>query len=71
MGSWADEVASPVAEVTNSMAKAQVDGAPEDNHGSGLTEPLGEVEVEVKLSSLQEDKNNPLYSIKSFEQLGL
>lgn len=71
MGSWADEVASPVAEVTNKFAETQVDGAGEQQLGSQLTEPLGNFEVEVKLSDMQQDPNNPLFSIKSFEELGL
>lgn len=47
----------------------QVDGASEGQHGSELQEP--EYDVSVKLSDLQADPNNPLYSIKTFEELGL
>jgi hypothetical protein len=36
---------------------------------SDLHEP--DYNVEVKLSDLQADPNNPLFSIKSFEDLGL
>ena len=36
---------------------------------SRLREP--QYDVEVKLHDLQEDPNSPLYSVKSFEQLGL
>jgi ATP-dependent RNA helicase DDX19/DBP5 len=48
---------------------AQVDGAGEIKNGSGLEEP--EFDVEVKLNDLQADPNNPLFSVKSFEELGL
>lgn len=82
-GSWADEVASPVAAVAktppaldtetkaeeSSSSMAQTDGAAEDLGGSHLQEP--EYDVEVKLSDIQADPNNPLYSIKSFNELGL
>ena len=44
---------------------SQLDGATEFNAGSAMTEP--EYDVEVKLI----DQNSPLYSIKSFEELGL
>jgi ATP-dependent RNA helicase DDX19/DBP5 len=71
--SWADEVASPVASKPSaaegsSLGKAQVDGAAPQQGGSSLQEP--EYEVEVKLSDIQADPNNPLYSVTSFEQLG-
>ena len=82
-GSWADEVASPVVHTPESRADmdretkakesnlsmAQTDGAAEDLGGSHLQEP--EYDVEVKLSDIQADPNNPLYSIKSFNELGL
>lgn len=45
------------------------DGAGEGSKGSALQEP--EFSVEVKLSDLQADPNNPLYSVKSFNDLGL
>ena len=83
--SWADEVASPTtaappaaalapepAPVANDAAatvdKAQNDGASELFGGSDLREP--DYNVEVKLSDIQADPNNPLYSVKSFEELG-
>jgi ATP-dependent RNA helicase DDX19/DBP5 len=47
----------------------QNDGATEPQNGSKLQEP--EWDVEVKLADLQGDPNNPLYSIKKFEDLGL
>ncbi|KAI9803057.1 MAG: RNA helicase required for poly(A+) mRNA export [Piccolia ochrophora] len=75
LGSWADEVASPVVATPGAQAeqlpvveKAQADGAGQDQMGSDLLEP--EYDVEVKLSDIQADPNNPLYSVKSFEQLG-
>lgn len=83
IGSWADDVASPVVANTDSplglktetTAKGssssipQTDGAGEELGGSNLQEP--EYDVEVKLSDIQADPNNPLYSIKSFNELGL
>ena len=81
--SWADETAAatdtgsqsaPVkADAERDMSKlanAQTDGATEAlNGGSGIFEPT--YEVEVKLSDLQQDPNNPLNSVTSFEDLGL
>lgn len=69
IGSWADEVASPVNEGENSLAKAQMDGNSEPLGGSMLHD--GQFDVEVKLSDIQGDVNSPLYSAKSFEELGL
>lgn len=45
------------------------DGAGVAAQGSSLQEP--EFDVEVKLSDLQADPNNPLFSVKRFEDLGL
>lgn len=74
--SWADEMATPVQsdarEQKNDLPKAQVDGSSEAQNGSaGTFEPT--YDVEVKLSDVQADPNNPLYSTTSFEdeQLGL
>lgn len=68
--SWADEVASPtIANANENPLEAQIDGASEANHGSGLHD--GSYEVEVKLSDLQGDTSSPLYSISSFEELGI
>lgn len=54
----------------SSLAKAQYDGATDVQHGSSLdAEPS--YNVNVKLSDVQADPNNPLFSIKSFDQLGL
>jgi hypothetical protein len=47
----------------------QMDGATEPFNGSQLHEP--DYLVELKLADMQADPNNPLYSIKSFEELGL
>ena len=71
----ATEVAKPKesdpAKVKESdLAKAQVDGATEFQNGSSsIYEPT--YDVDVKLSDVQADPNNPLYSIKSFDELGL
>ena len=78
--SWADDANSPVdANDTaaedpkakeSDLAKAQVDGATEFQNGSpSIYEPT--YDVDVKLSDVQADPNNPLYSIKSFDELGL
>lgn len=52
-----------------SLAKAQVDGAGEQLSGSALAD--SNYKVEVKLADLQADPNNPLFSVKSFEDLQL
>ncbi|KAI9884545.1 MAG: RNA helicase required for poly(A+) mRNA export [Watsoniomyces obsoletus] len=50
-------------------SKTQLDGPSDDLPKTGLTEP--DYTVEVKLSDIQADPNNPLYSVcKSFEELG-
>jgi ATP-dependent RNA helicase DDX19/DBP5 len=74
--------AAPSAQPTIDIAKSQTDGATDDSlamaqtdgasswlNGSGLNEP--EFDVNVKLADLQDDPNNPLYSISSFEELNL
>lgn len=69
---WAEDSAQAAAtkEATDSLAKAQLDGAPSSIGGSGgLEEP--EYNVNVKLANLQADPNNPLYSVKSFDDLHL
>lgn len=49
---------------------AQGDGSTTWLNGSpGLDEP--EFDVNVKLADLQDDPNNPLYSVKSFDELNL
>lgn len=69
--SWADEVASPTGPPTPgaTLADAQVDGQVEPLGGSGLHDAT--YEVEVSLADLQGDPNNPLYSISSFDDLGM
>lgn len=49
-----------------SVAAAQVDGAAP---GSNLQE--NSYDVEVQLSDLQKDKENPLGSVATFQELGL
>ncbi|KAK3659332.1 RNA helicase required for poly(A+) mRNA export [Elasticomyces elasticus] len=84
---WADEVTTPIEEKKSepeatpskpqatkaedsSLGMAQTDGATTMTAGSeGVEEP--EFDVNVKLADLQDDPNNPLYSITSFEQLQL
>lgn len=51
------------------LADAQVDGAAGNFGGSTLHEP--QYDVEVKLSDIQGDSTSPLYSISSFEELGM
>ncbi|EED19756.1 ATP dependent RNA helicase (Dbp5), putative [Talaromyces stipitatus ATCC 10500] len=69
--SLADRITKPDAESTETQTSggADTDGASEVQGGSNLQEP--EYDVEVKLSDLQADPNNPLFSVKSFEDLGL
>lgn len=68
--SWADQVNSPMSEKPEDVANTvQMDGAPAPFGGSGLHEP--DYTVEVKLSDMQADPNNPLFSVKSFDDLGL
>lgn len=46
-----------------------MDGSVEPLGGSGLHD--GEFDVEVKLSDMQSDVHNPLYSVNTFEELGM
>ena len=82
LGSWADEVGSPLdanppaadltkgKEAEDDLSKAQTDGATEALNGTqGIYEPS--YSVDVKLNDIQADPNNPLYSVKSFEELNL
>lgn len=59
----------PADDKSSPAVGGQTDGAPEALGGSLLHEP--EYDVDVKLSDLQADPNNPLYSVKAFEDLGL
>ncbi|KAF7845687.1 hypothetical protein BT93_L1210 [Corymbia citriodora subsp. variegata] len=67
--SWADEVDSPSAESAPRVDNSQLDGAGGPLNGSELREP--DYAVEIKLSDMQADPNNPLFSVKSFEELNL
>jgi ATP-dependent RNA helicase DDX19/DBP5 len=71
--SWADEVSSPVTTTSTTPADTSkmqsTNGSEASMTGStSLNEP--EFDVEVKLSDIQADPNNPLYSIKNFDELG-
>lgn len=79
---WADEVTTPTAESDQQVAgekkseeqkteeNSQKDGATSWLNGSGgLDEP--EFDVKVTLADLQDDPNNPLYSVKTFDDLNL
>jgi ATP-dependent RNA helicase DDX19/DBP5 len=68
--SWADEVSSPVREAAPPEEIKQTDGASEPLGGNDIVEN-SKFDVHVKLSDLQANPNDPLYSIKSFEDLGL
>ncbi|KAF9887712.1 RNA helicase required for poly(A+) mRNA export [Aspergillus nanangensis] len=65
--SKADE--SKPSESSDNLDNSQTDGASAQVGGSELHEP--EYNVEVKLSDLQADPNNPLFSVKNFADLGL
>lgn len=77
--SWADEVNSPAtedppqlepeAQPAEESSISQTDGASGPFGGSQLQEP--DYDVQVKLTDLQADPNNPLFSAKSFEELNL
>ena len=82
--SWADEAEDDAVETTpvtpavkanaendmSSLTGPQTDGSSEVLGGEiGVIEPS--YEVEIKLADIQANPNDPLYSIKSFEQLGL
>lgn len=58
------------ADGESSLSMAQKDGSTAFLNGSqGLDEP--EFDVNVKLADLQDDPNNPLYSVTSFAELNL
>ncbi|KAJ5644076.1 uncharacterized protein N7484_006583 [Penicillium longicatenatum] len=67
-GSLADRISKPDAPPAGTSDAPQ-DGAGGDASGSALQEP--DYSVEVKLSDLQADPNNPLFSVKTFNDLGL
>lgn len=66
-----DEAKNAESDAPSTESTGQNDGASEGLGGStgGVIEP--EYEVNVKLADAQADVNNPLYSVKSFEELGL
>ncbi len=66
---WADELASPVADKNGKELGGQLDGASEVAGGSQLHDT--QYDVEVKLSDIQGDVNSPLYSVTSFDELGM
>ncbi|PYI05357.1 DEAD-domain-containing protein [Aspergillus sclerotiicarbonarius CBS 121057] len=77
-GSLADRISKPEESIPTEAPEQtaeqvvendQTDGAPAALGGSDLQEP--DYTVEVKLSDLQADPNNPLFSVKNFEDLGL
>ena len=67
MASLDERITAPEGDNPESWAddNGQMDGSTAFAGGSNMTEP--EYEVEVKLI----DANSPLYSVKSFEELGL
>ena len=80
--SWADETAEAATnsepsavnakaeKETSALSNAQTDGGSVFQGGSsGIFDP--NYEVNVKLSDLQANPDDPLFSIKSFEELGL
>ncbi|PSS20663.1 hypothetical protein M430DRAFT_66332 [Amorphotheca resinae ATCC 22711] len=71
ISAWEADAAAPAEakDDQSGAADAQVDGATDAAGGSALHEP--QYAVEVKLSDLQADANSPLYSIGSFEELGI
>jgi ATP-dependent RNA helicase DDX19/DBP5 len=56
-------------EPKSDLENAQLDGATAPQGGSALHDP--QYDVEVKLSDIQGDASSPLYSISSFEELGM
>jgi ATP-dependent RNA helicase DDX19/DBP5 len=68
--SWADEVASPTAgDDKTGQIGGQLDGVSREQNGSGFTD--AQYEVQVKLSDIQGQTDSPLYSINTFEDLGM
>lgn len=64
------EAPSKAEKEKSSLAAAQTDGATIEQGGEGMTEDPS-YDVTVRLADLQANPNDPLYSVKSFEQLGL
>ena len=57
------------AEPSKPKSMPQSDGATTPFNGSVLQE--SEYSVQIKLADLQDDPNNPLYSVSTFEELNL
>ena len=62
---WAEDAETPIGEEQKTLESG--DKATEDN----LRPDVPEHDVEVKLADMQGDEANPLYSIHSFEELGM
>lgn len=60
---------APSEEKGSELADAQTDGPFNAPGGHLMAEP--EHDVHVTLANMQEDPNNPLYSVKSFNELNL
>ena len=60
---------APVPDAADKTTKVPEDGATAVSHGSELHET--EYDVQIKLADLQADPNNPLYSVKTFQELNL
>ncbi|KAJ2230078.1 RNA helicase required for poly(A+) mRNA export, partial [Coemansia sp. RSA 1722] len=54
-----------------SIKLADSDDAPAGTSDAPATDDFVEQEVEVRLADIQADPNSPLYSVKSFDKLGL
>ncbi|EKD15293.1 uncharacterized protein L3040_001660 [Drepanopeziza brunnea f. sp. 'multigermtubi'] len=69
--SWSDEPKPPAAvgKPESSLGDAQLDGSSLPHGGSGLHD--AQYEVEVKLSDIQGDESSPLFSVSTFESLGI
>ena len=52
------------------LTAAQTDGATETHNGTSGFVDSG-YDVEIQLADIQANPNDPLYSVKSFEQLGM
>lgn len=59
-----------IKDISTSLQTAQLDGADDNQHGSALVDSK-EADVEVKLSDMQADPDNPLFSVTSFDKLGV
>lgn len=60
---------APIPEAADKTTQGPVDGASAKSHGSELHET--NYDVQIKLADMQADPNNPLYSVKSFQELNL